>query len=179
MKPAAQQSLLVTGSGVRGSWGNCAATVPPVSNQTAEMDDSRLLESPAPTPETLATRGRLGAFVKWSRTTDRTAATRAARSAFMARFEREVDPTRSLPFHVRTQMAEAARRAYFVRLALIRSGGQGCPLPPIIAKPEGAGRQPTDDLPAKAADEPHERAPRPLTAHSAASTSDPATGPDS
>ncbi len=44
--------------------------------------------------------------------------TKAARHAFLARFEREVDPDRQLPAEVRRRRAEAARKAYFSRLAL-------------------------------------------------------------
>jgi hypothetical protein len=40
------------------------------------------------------------------------------RAAFMDRFEREVDPTATLPAEERTRRAVAARRAHFVRLAL-------------------------------------------------------------
>jgi hypothetical protein len=49
--------------------------------------------------------GRIGALESWARTEDRTARTAPARSAFMARFDAYPDP-------------EAARKAYFNRLAL-------------------------------------------------------------
>ncbi len=41
-----------------------------------------------------------------------------ARDAFMARFEREVDPDGSLDPVERSRRAEHARKAYFARLAL-------------------------------------------------------------
>jgi hypothetical protein len=49
--------------------------------------------------------GRIGAYKSWARTTDRAARTAPARKAFNARFEDAADP-------------EAARKAYFHRLAL-------------------------------------------------------------
>jgi hypothetical protein len=44
--------------------------------------------------------------------------TTAARAAFWARFEAEVDPDRSLSPEERRRRAEHARSAYFTRLAL-------------------------------------------------------------
>lgn len=44
--------------------------------------------------------------------------TEAARRAFLDRFDHEVDPDGSLPADERARRAEAARRAYFTRLAL-------------------------------------------------------------
>jgi hypothetical protein len=49
--------------------------------------------------------GRIGAEESWAQTEDRPARTAPARAAFMARFDEYPDP-------------EAARRAYFRRLAL-------------------------------------------------------------
>jgi hypothetical protein len=65
--------------------------------------------------------GRIGAYVQWSREPDRTARTAKARAASPAgldRFEREVDPDGVLPTDVRAKMAEAARKAYFLKLSL-------------------------------------------------------------
>ena len=62
--------------------------------------------------------GRIGAHTKWARTPDRTAATAAARIAFLERFETEVDPDRTLAPEERARRAESARKAYFARLAL-------------------------------------------------------------
>lgn len=49
--------------------------------------------------------GQIGALESWARTEDRTARTAPGRAAFLARFEKYPDP-------------EAARRAYFKRLAM-------------------------------------------------------------
>jgi hypothetical protein len=49
--------------------------------------------------------GRIGSLERWSKVEDRTAETAVARSAFLARFDEYPDP-------------EAARKAYFRRLAL-------------------------------------------------------------
>jgi hypothetical protein len=45
----------------------------------------------------------------------------AARAAFNARFENEVDPERTLPVAERARRAESARRAHMSRLALASS----------------------------------------------------------
>jgi hypothetical protein len=58
-----------------------------------------------------AMRGRVGAYKRWAATDDRTAATAPARSAFLRRFETEVDPDGRLT------EAERARRAYFAMRA--------------------------------------------------------------
>jgi hypothetical protein len=44
--------------------------------------------------------------------------TQAARDSFMARFERQVDPDNLLPRAERQRRAEAAKKAYFLKLAL-------------------------------------------------------------
>jgi len=44
--------------------------------------------------------------------------TREARAAFLAKFEREVDPDNRLPEPERRRRAEAAKKAYFNALAL-------------------------------------------------------------
>ncbi len=58
-----------------------------------------------------AMRGRVGAYKRWAATDDRTAATAPARSAFLRRFEMEVDPDGRLA------EPELARRAYFAMRA--------------------------------------------------------------
>ncbi|MGH9230221.1 MAG: hypothetical protein ACRD07_16125 [Acidimicrobiales bacterium] len=63
------------------------------------------------------TRGRLGAFAQHA-AYDTRETTRAAREAFARRFEREVDPNGLLSATERARRAEAAKRAYFQRLAL-------------------------------------------------------------
>jgi hypothetical protein len=66
----------------------------------------------------LALAGRIGAYASWAKTEDRSARTAPAREAFNRRFEDEVDPERKLAPEVRGQRADAARKAYFARLAL-------------------------------------------------------------
>ncbi len=67
---------------------------------------------------TLALRGRAGALSKWAATANRTAATSAARTAFLRRFELEVDPQGELEPAERARRAALSRRAYMARLAL-------------------------------------------------------------
>ena len=54
----------------------------------------------------------------WARTENRTARTHNGRQAFLARFEREVDPDGVLLPAERAKRAENACKAYFQRLAL-------------------------------------------------------------
>ncbi len=61
---------------------------------------------------------RIGAHVSWANTSDRTERTRPAREAFLARFEREVDPEGTLAPEERRLRAEHAKQAYMLRLAL-------------------------------------------------------------
>lgn len=61
---------------------------------------------------------RVAAYVKWASCEDRTAATAAARKAFADRFAQQVDPDGKLSPAERAKRAEAAKRAYFQRLAL-------------------------------------------------------------
>jgi hypothetical protein len=62
-------------------------------------------------------RARLGGLATSSRHDGREQ-TAAARGAFLQRFIDEVDPDRSLPEDERLRRADAARRAYFTKLAL-------------------------------------------------------------
>lgn len=71
-----------------------------------------------PEPSELSLAGRIGAYASWANTSDRSARTAPAREAFQRRFEDEVDPDRILDPAERAQRADAARRAYFARLAL-------------------------------------------------------------
>jgi hypothetical protein len=66
----------------------------------------------------LSLRGRIGAYGKWQKCDDPTAATKPARRAFLDRFYDEVDPERELPDGERERRAEYARKAYFTKLAL-------------------------------------------------------------
>jgi hypothetical protein len=61
---------------------------------------------------------RIGGYAKWAKCEDPTAATAPARTAFLSRFEDEVDPDRTLPEAERSRRAEYARKAYFAKLAL-------------------------------------------------------------
>lgn len=64
-----------------------------------------------------ALRGRIGAYTLHA-THDPRETTKPARAAFLARFEREVDPDGKLPPAERLRRAGYARKAYFTRLAL-------------------------------------------------------------
>src|SRR2546423_13342803 len=64
----------------------------------------------------MALRGRIGGFTKASRY-PREELTAAARSGFLERFEREVDPDGLLGDTERARRAQAALRAYMARLA--------------------------------------------------------------
>lgn len=70
------------------------------------------------TPGQRSARARIGAHASWAKTSDPAARTRPARDAFLARFEREVDPEGVLPDDERERRAVSARRAYMARLAL-------------------------------------------------------------
>jgi len=61
---------------------------------------------------------RVGAHESWARTPDRAARTAPARAALLARFERDVDPDRTLRPAERARRAESARKAYYARLSL-------------------------------------------------------------
>jgi hypothetical protein len=63
-------------------------------------------------------RARLAVFSRWAITEDRQAATLPARTAFLARFDRQVDPDGRLEPGERARRAEFARRAYMARLAM-------------------------------------------------------------
>ena len=67
-------------------------------------------------PEEMARRGRIGAH-RLHALYDSRELTAPARAAFLARFEREVDPGGSLPEEERQRRAEHARKAHFGRLA--------------------------------------------------------------
>jgi hypothetical protein len=69
------------------------------------------------TAEQRVLRARLGAY-RLHATHDPKETTKKAREAFASRFERQVDPDGVLAPIERARRAEAARRAYFTRLAL-------------------------------------------------------------
>ncbi|WP_433333010.1 hypothetical protein [Spirillospora sp. CA-294931] len=60
---------------------------------------------------------RIAVLVSWSKTQDRKKRTKPARDAFLAKFEREVDPEGALPPDERRGRAEQAMRAHMLRLA--------------------------------------------------------------
>ena len=64
---------------------------------------------------------RLAAHTLHARVSDPVAHTLAARTAFLSRFEREVDPDGVLDPQERARRAAHAKRAYFLRLALASS----------------------------------------------------------
>lgn len=70
------------------------------------------------TPAERSLYGRLAAHALHAKVEDPAAHTLPARQAFLARFERQVDPDGVLTAAERTRRAEHARRAYFLSLAL-------------------------------------------------------------
>jgi hypothetical protein len=62
-------------------------------------------------------RARIAAHASWANTADRKGRTAPATSAFLVRFEKQVDPPGVLEPEIRTQMALHARRAYMLQLA--------------------------------------------------------------
>jgi DNA-binding PadR family transcriptional regulator len=67
-------------------------------------------------PADMARRGRVGAY-RLHATHDVYKTTAKGREVFLRRFEDEVDPHRELPEAERRRRAEAAKRAYFTKLA--------------------------------------------------------------
>jgi hypothetical protein len=68
------------------------------------------------TPAERSERARIAAYSLHAKY-DARQTTRRARAAFLARFELQVDPDRTLPEAERLRRAEAARKAYFHGLA--------------------------------------------------------------
>ena len=62
-------------------------------------------------------RARAASLDRWALEPDPSAATQKARDAFLARFEKQVDPDGTLDPAERHKRAERAKRAYFLRLA--------------------------------------------------------------
>jgi hypothetical protein len=60
---------------------------------------------------------QIASLTRWANEPDRAAATAPGTDAFMARFERQVDPDNQLPPEVRAERAAMARRAYMLQLA--------------------------------------------------------------
>ena len=68
------------------------------------------------TPAERSERARIAAYSLHAKY-DARQTTRRARAAFLARFESQVDPDRTLPERERLRRADAARKAYFHALA--------------------------------------------------------------
>jgi hypothetical protein len=77
------------------------------------------------TPEQRSLRGRLAAHESWASTVDPSARTAPARTAFLDRFEREVDPDGVLDPAERARRAEHAKKSYFLRLAFRSAKARG------------------------------------------------------
>ena len=71
------------------------------------------------TPSQRTQRARIAAHARWSRQ-DGASGTQAARSAFMDRFYRLVDPDNQLDPAERERRAESAKREHFQRMAYAR-----------------------------------------------------------
>lgn len=69
-------------------------------------------------PEQRSMHARLAAHSLHAQVEDPSAHTAPARAAFMARFERQVDPDGKLSPQERARRAEHARKAYFLALSL-------------------------------------------------------------
>ena len=81
-----------------------------------QADDRLIYRTLTYDPKEMARRGRIGAY-RLHATHSPKETTKAAREAFMARFEREVDPDGTLTAEERARRAEAAGKAYFAQLA--------------------------------------------------------------
>lgn len=68
------------------------------------------------TPEQRRLRAKVAANKRWSQHTAREHQAAAARSAFFARMERQVDPEGELPPDVRAALVKAAAREHSARL---------------------------------------------------------------
>ena len=62
-------------------------------------------------------RAKVAAHRSWANTEDRAKRTAPARTAMMARFEKEVDSDGTLPPGERAKRAESAKKAWFLQLA--------------------------------------------------------------
>jgi len=69
-------------------------------------------------PSDASLRGRIGAYALHA-SHDSREITAPARAAFLARFERDVDPDGKLPDEERKRRAGHARKAHFARLAYL------------------------------------------------------------
>lgn len=83
------------------------------------IPDRRTVAHSSLTATQRSQRARIAALSRHSRT-DGAEATQAARSAFLERFERQVDPDGALAPQERARRAEAAKRAHFQSMAFAR-----------------------------------------------------------
>lgn len=102
--------------------GPACDTHTPRGNRTRLPGDARESRArrrtkPELTPAERSLRARMAAYTLHAHSDPRET-TQAARDAFLARFEHQVDPDRRLPEGERRRRAEAAKKAYFTALAL-------------------------------------------------------------
>lgn len=69
------------------------------------------------TPAQRAMHARLASRTSWAKTSDREQRTRPARTAFLARFEKQVDPDGVLP---EIERAERAHQAFLAHMETMR-----------------------------------------------------------
>ncbi len=93
----------------------CPGATPSISAPMTQRGKGAAVSSSA------VERGRLGAHLSWARTADRAARTRPARQAFLARFDRQVDPDGQLSPEERAVRAEHALKAQMARIRLVRA----------------------------------------------------------
>lgn len=70
------------------------------------------------TPAERSLRARTAVHTSWANTSDRRKRTSKGTAAFLARFERQVDPNNELEPAERARRAESAKKAYMSGLAL-------------------------------------------------------------
>lgn len=83
------------------------------------MPDRRTVEHTSLTASQRTQRARIAANARWKRQAGADG-TRAARAAFLAGFERQVDPDGKLDPVERARRAESAKREHFQRMAYRR-----------------------------------------------------------
>lgn len=81
--------------------------------------DRRTAEHSSLTASQRTQRARIAAHARWSRE-DGATGTQPARTAFLERFERRVDPDGLLDPQERARRAESAKREHFQRMAYAR-----------------------------------------------------------
>lgn len=74
---------------------------------------------PSPIEAERSLAASIAAHEKWAQVDDPTEATRPAREAFLARFERQADPDNKLSLEERRRRAQHLKSAHFKRMALL------------------------------------------------------------